>query len=113
PGSDFIAVRARRRLSAEGPRKALSLNDFYVHDGVKLGTFQSMGISVDRGYVLYYLRNVLQKAPKWQRLLISPFLRIVARVAARYFRGSAAFPPLLGDLPSPRNPLIPDPQTPD
>jgi choline dehydrogenase-like flavoprotein len=107
--SDFIAVRARQRLSGVGPRKALSLNDFYVHNGAKLGTFQSVGISVDPGYVLYYLRTVFQKAPKWQRALIGPFLPIVARVAALYFDGAAVFASIIEDLPYWENRVVPDP----
>jgi len=108
--SDFIAVRPRHRSSAVGPKKALSLNDFYVHDGAKLGTFQSMGISVDPGYVLYYLRSVLQKAPKWQRALIGPFLRVVAHLAALYFAGAAVFASIVEDLPYWENRVVPDPR---
>jgi choline dehydrogenase-like flavoprotein len=107
--SDFIAVRPRGRLSQEGPRKALSLNDFYLYQGVKLGTFQSVGISVDRGYVLYYLRSVFQKSPRWQRALISPFLRLVARGAALYFEGAAMFASIVEDLPYWDNRVVPDP----
>ncbi|MFI5316429.1 MAG: FAD-dependent oxidoreductase [Myxococcota bacterium] len=108
--SDFVAVRPRRRLSALGPRKALSLNDFYLHEGAKLGTFQSVGISVDPGYVLYYLRSVFQKAPKWQRALIGPFLRVVARLAALYFDGAAVFASIVEDLPYWENRVVPDPR---
>ncbi len=108
--SDFIAVRPRRRSSGVGPRKALSLNDFYLHKDAKLGTFQSMGISVDPGYVLYYLRSVFQKAPKWQRALIGPFLRVIARLAALYFAGAAIFASIVEDLPYWENRVIPDPR---
>ena len=106
--SDFAAVRSRRRASEVGPRKALSLNDFYVHDGVKLGTFQSMGISVDPGYVLYYLRSVFQKRPRWQQRLIGPALRVVARAAALYFDGAAVFASIVEDLPYRQNRVFPD-----
>jgi len=106
--SDFIAVRPRRKLATEGPRKALSVNDFYLKDGVKLGTFQSMGISVDPGYVLYYLRTVLQKAPRWQRALMAPFLPIVARIASRFFSGAAVFASIVEDLPYWENRVVPD-----
>jgi choline dehydrogenase-like flavoprotein len=106
--SDFVAVRSRQRASQVGPRKALSLNDFYVHDGVKLGTFQSVGISVDPGYVLYYLRTVFQKSPRWQRALMGPFLRVVARAAALYFDGAAMFASIVEDLPYRENRVVPD-----
>jgi len=108
--SDFMAVRSRHKASQVGPRKALSLNDFYMHDGVKLGTFQSVGISVDPGYVLSYLRTVFQKSPSWQRALMAPFLRVVARVAALYFDGAAMFASIVEDLPYHENRVVPDPR---
>jgi choline dehydrogenase-like flavoprotein len=109
--SDFIAVRPRRPLSPVGPRKALALNDFYLSEGRKLGTFQSVGIAADWGYILYFLRTVVQKTPAWQRLLVSPFLRIVARIAAIYFRSAAVFASIIEDLPYWDNRVFPDPQS--
>ena len=106
--SDFVAVRPRRRASEVGPRKALSLNDFYLSTGAKLGTFQSVGISVSPGYVLYYLRGVVQKRPRWQRALLAPFLRVVARLAALYFDGAAMFASIVEDLPYLENRVFPD-----
>ena len=106
--SDFVAVRPRRRASEVGPRKALSLNDFYLHEGAKLGTFQSIGIAVDSGYVLYYLRSFFQKAPKWQRAVVAPFLRVIARLAAFYFAGAAVFASIVEDLPYWNNRVVPD-----
>ena len=111
--SDFIAVRSRRDLSSKGPKKALAVNDFYIRHGKKLGTFQSVGIDVDRGYVLDFLRLVLQKGPRWQRRLANPALRLIARVAAMYFRNAAMFATILEDLPYWDNRVVPDPSAPN
>lgn len=106
--SDFIAVRPRRPRSASGPKKALALNDFYVHQGRKLGTFQSVGIAIGRGSILYFLRGTMQKAPAWQRKLASPFLRAISIVAARYFDGAGVFASIIEDLPYLENRVVPD-----
>ena len=108
--SDFIAIRPRRSLSGDGPKKALSFNDFYVHGGRKLGTFQSVGVAINRGSILHFLRVKMQKAPGWQRKLASPFLRAVSIVAGRYFRGAGVFATIIEDLPYLENRVISDPQ---
>ena len=108
--SDFIAVQPRRSLSAAGPKKAISFNDFYFHSGRKLGTFQSVGVGIDRGSILYFLKNRMQKSPTWQRKLASPFLRAVSILAARTFAGAGVFATIIEDLPYLENRVVPDPQ---
>lgn len=107
--SDFVAVRPKASVSTIGPRKALALNDFYVSDQGKLGTFQSVGIAVNPGYVLHYLRMLAKKDPKWWRGLTKPFLRPAAYVGAYYFRGAAVFATIVEDLPYYENRVMPDP----
>ena len=107
--TEFIAIRSKRSLSSEGPKKALALNDFYVSDGAKLGTFQSVGVPVTRPYILSYLRSKLQKASKWQQLLVPLFLiHFVAYIAAFYFRNTAVFAAIIEDLPYLDNRVVPD-----
>jgi len=43
---DFLAIRQREAASKEGPKKSIALNDFYIADGKKLGTVQSVGVDV-------------------------------------------------------------------
>ena len=106
---DFIAVRPRTNASMVGPKKALALNDFYVSDGKKLGTFQSVGVTVEPGSVMYYLRNQLAMLPRlWLRLL-SPLLKIAAYLGAYYFRSAAVLATIVEDLPYADNRIIPDP----
>ena len=96
---DFIAVRPGRKASIVGPNKAISFNDFYFVDGKKLGTFQSVGIPVSWGYVLAFLRSLVDKDPRWWRKLTKPLLRPVAIAAAHYFRYAAVFATIVEDLP--------------
>jgi choline dehydrogenase-like flavoprotein len=111
--TDFIAVRPRRAGTAEGPKKALAVNDFYIWNGRKLGTFQSVGAEVDRGYVLDYLRSLIAKAPRWQRRLVRPVIGLVARIAAVYFRNAAVYATIVEDLPYFENRVVADPQAPN
>jgi len=110
---DFIAVRPRRALSAAGPRKALALNDFYRCEEGKLGTFQSVGIAIEWGYVLFYLRSTMEKSSPLLRKLAGPFLRVVAHAAAAYFKSSAVFATILEDLPYWENRVVPAADSPN
>lgn len=42
--SDFLTIDHRTWYPADGPSRTLSLNDFYVDHGEKLGTLQSLGV---------------------------------------------------------------------
>jgi choline dehydrogenase-like flavoprotein len=108
--SDFILVRSRRALSSVGPKKALALNDFYVSDNRKLGTLQSAGITIGKEAILDFMRARAAKLPMWKQELAGPFLRASAVIAARYFRGAAAFASIIEDLPYADNRVLPDPQ---
>jgi choline dehydrogenase-like flavoprotein len=46
--TDLIALWPRKRLSAAGPRKTLSSRTFYVKEGRKVGSFQSLGLPVSQ-----------------------------------------------------------------
>ncbi len=109
---DFIAVRSSGRLSPEGPKKSLALNDFYFCEGQKLGTIQSVGIEVGWGVVLGYLRQMFDRERRWWMRLSRPLLPFVALVAARFFKHAAVICPIVEDLPYPENRVVPDPRSP-
>jgi choline dehydrogenase-like flavoprotein len=108
--SDLVAVSPRRPApSPAGPGKALALNDFYVSDGQKLGTFQSAGI--DRARLLHYLPTAAGRATRWQRRPVGPLrplLRLAARAGARALRDTAVFATIVEDLPYRDNRIVPD-----
>jgi choline dehydrogenase-like flavoprotein len=110
---DFLAVRPKKRLSADGPKKALALNDFYLRGGRTLGTFQSVGVGVSAGSVLGFLRDALARDPRWWGPLAKPFLRVVARCSAWYFRGATVFATIVEDLPYAENRIVLDPADPN
>jgi len=111
--SDFIAIRPDQGGSTLGPAKSIALNDFYLRDGRKLGTLQSVGLPVEAGVVLGHLRSEADRDPKWWRRLTRPFLRVVAYGAAFYFRNAVVFSSILEDLPYSENRVLPDPRAPN
>ncbi|MFK7897280.1 MAG: GMC oxidoreductase [Myxococcota bacterium] len=107
--SDFIAIRAGKKLSHEGPKKALALNDFYTDGGQKLGTLQSVGIQVNPGYVLYHLRNRAERERTWYLQLARPFFRPIAVIAAAFYKSASVFASIVEDLPYEHNRIKLDP----
>jgi choline dehydrogenase-like flavoprotein len=92
-----------------GPKKSLAFNDLYVDRGVKLGTFQSVGVSLTRGSVAYYLRGRISRLPGWLQRLCDPLIRVIARIAVWPFRRAAVFASIIEDLPYAHNRVLPDP----
>lgn len=111
--ADFVAIRPDRGGSTVGPHKALALNDFYLDGGVKLGTLQSVGLPVEAGIVLGYLRSEADRDPRWWRKLTRPLLRGVAYAAAFYFRNATVFSSIVEDLPYRENRVLSDPHAPN
>jgi choline dehydrogenase-like flavoprotein len=105
----LLAIHQWEAASKEGPRKSIALNDFYIADGKKLGTVQSVGVDVSWGNVLHHMRSVTKMAPRRWRTLTSPFLRLAAHARAAYFRDSAVLATIVEDLPYHANRVILDP----
>lgn len=121
-GGDLVAVSPGATLENGGVQKTLALNDFYIYDGVKLGTFQSMGTKLDIGQVMKYLRDtaeyttawwrwLLRSRPAWWRKVTSPFIRLGAMVYFHAFKFSraAVWVSIIEDLPYRNNRVYPDP----
>ena len=125
-GGDLIAVRPDGSPPGDGAQKTLALNDFYDANGLKLGTFQSLGTRLDIGQVMQYLRDsaeystswwrwLLRPEPRWWRKLTSPFIRIGAMIYFHIFSFSkaAVWVSIIEDLPWLKNRLYPDPDDPN
>jgi choline dehydrogenase-like flavoprotein len=123
---DMIAVAPLQRLSAEGPPKSLALNDFYMAEGQKLGTFQAMGIAMNVGQIMHYMRYMAQTEtvwwkklaspdPVWWRKVSSPFVRAVAWTAFHAYRLKYAslWATILEDLPYRHNRIVLDTGSPN
>lgn len=110
--SDWVAVWPSRKASADGPRKTISLRDFYRIDGARLGAFQSVGVPAGYGNILMFLYGWFDASPfRWVRPL-RPLLRVPAKVAARLFGAATIFALILEDMPYPDNRVELDPEQP-
>ncbi len=111
--SDFIAVSPRQHLPDEGQGKSISFNDFYLHDGAKLGTFQAVTFTIDWRHVLYFLCLQAGKDPKWWLTMSKPFFRPIAFVGGRLFARAKVFASVIEDLPYHHNRVLPDDESPN
>ena len=124
-GGDLFAVSPGEDLADHGIQKTLALNDFYVADGTKLGTFQSLGTRLDIGQVMQHLRDTAEYStawwrwlfrprPRWWRKLTSPFVRLGAMIYFHLFSFSraAVWVSIVEDLPYYDNRVYPDPDNP-
>jgi choline dehydrogenase-like flavoprotein len=108
--SDFIAIDPKEDHSAKGPEKSMALNDFYHDDGMKLGTFQSVGMKFEPSFIEAYLQYVCERDPQWWRAFVRPFLRPASERALHYFKQASLFATIVEDLPYRNNRVVPDPQ---
>jgi choline dehydrogenase-like flavoprotein len=122
---DFFAISPLRSLSGEGPQKTLAMNDFYQVDGAKLGTLQSLGVRLEVGQIMQYLRDTADQNPNWWgrlfasrpiwwRKVSSPIVRAFAMVFFHLlrFRDAAVWVSIIEDLPYAENRVWPDPDHP-
>lgn len=99
------------RAAAVEVSKSIAFRDLYAVAGQRLGIVQSMGVRVQTGEVLHFLR--LRAAERgWTSRLLRQALRIPAMVAARVFGNAALFDGQMEDFPHPDNRLIFNPDAP-
>ncbi len=122
---DFFAISPLRSLPGEGPQKTLAMNDFYQVEGVKLGTFQSLGVTLEVGQIMQYLRDTADQNPNWWarlfsskpvwwRKVSSPVVRLFAMgfFHVLRFKDAGVWVSIIEDLPYADNRVWPDPDHP-
>lgn len=110
--SDLVAVWPRGKYSSQGPRKTLAFRDFYIHQGVKLGSVQSTGLTAGYGNIVYFLKTAFDRS-SWRWLKpVRPLLRIPAYIAALLFGRATIFATIMEDKPYPENRIVLDPNEP-
>lgn len=110
--SDWIAMWPSKKASMEGPRKTIALRDLYRVDGLRLGSFQSVGLPAGYGNILMQLYHWFDSSPLSRLRILRPFLRIPAFAAARIFGSASIFALIIEDLPYPDNRIAVDPAEP-
>jgi choline dehydrogenase-like flavoprotein len=112
--SDIFALWAPRRLNRKGrQRKSISVRDFYVHKGQRLGYIQSMGLDAGRGEIAVYIKDQLRQRGVRSELLLSLLAKAPSHIGALLFGSAGIFAAMTEDDPSPDNRVMLDPNEPD
>jgi choline dehydrogenase-like flavoprotein len=112
--SDIFALWAPRRLARLArQRKSISVRDFYVHKGQRLGYVQSMGLDAGRGEIAVYIKDLLRRRGVRNELLLSLLAKAPSHIGALMFGGAGIFAAMTEDDPNPDNRIILDPNEPD
>jgi choline dehydrogenase-like flavoprotein len=112
--SDLYALWAPRRYSRHGrQKKSISVRDFYLVDGQRLGYVQSMGLDAGRGNVAVLLKDILRRRGLRQERLLSLLAWLPSRVVAAALGDASIFAAMTEDDPLPSNRIMLDPAEPD
>jgi choline dehydrogenase-like flavoprotein len=112
--SDVFAVWAPRRFNRRGrQKKAISVRDFYLHNGTRLGYVQSMGIEIGRGAIAVVLKNVLRQMGVRSELLLSALVKLPSHLAVAILGNASLFAAMTEDDADPENRICLDPGEPN
>jgi choline dehydrogenase-like flavoprotein len=111
---EVYAVWAPRRLDRHGrQKKSISVRDFYLYQGRRLGYVQSMGLDAGRGAVASYLKDFLRRHGVSNELLLKVLVKLPSHLAARVLGDAGIFGAMTEDDPSPANRVVLDSNEPD
>jgi choline dehydrogenase-like flavoprotein len=112
--SDVFAVWAPRRFDRRGrQKKAISVWDFYLHHGTRLGYVQSMGIDIGQGAIATHLKNVLRQMGVRSELLLTLLAKLPSHLAAAILGNASIFAAMTEDDAHPDNRICLDPGEPN
>jgi choline dehydrogenase-like flavoprotein len=112
--ADNYAVWAPRRLNRHArQKKSLSVRDFYVHQGRRLGFVQSYGVGAGRGDIAMYLKNFLRRHGLRNESLLKVLVKLPSHVAAHLLGDAGVFGAMSEDDPNPENRVVLDANEPD
>jgi choline dehydrogenase-like flavoprotein len=103
-----FALWPNKRLPGTGPRKSISLRDFYEVGGQRYGSVQSTGFEFGYGGLLVHLYDRFDHGRLKRLRLVRPLLRIPAKVATRILGPGTIFVCIIEDLPYPENRVVID-----
>lgn len=94
---------------SNSPSKSVGLRDFYTLQGHRLGMVQAMGINVNYGEIVHFVKERMM-SKGWSSLArLAP---LIGLSASRILGQAKLFVGLLEDLPHPENRLLMDPSQP-
>ena len=111
--SDFVALWPTRPCSKAGANKTISLRDFYRHDGMHMGSFQSTGLDPSYDHILYFLVTSMELSWfPWPRKPAFWVLQRIAKISTKMFATCSIFATILEDFPYADNRIELDPNEP-
>jgi choline dehydrogenase-like flavoprotein len=112
--SEHFAVWAPRRFNRMGrQRKSISVRDFYVADGRRLGYIQSVGLDAGRGNIAGFLKDTLRRRGLHNERLLSLLVLIPSYFASWALGEAGIFAAMSEDDPDPNNRIVLDPAQPN
>jgi choline dehydrogenase-like flavoprotein len=112
--TDIFALWAPRRIARQGrQRKSISVRDFYVHNGRRLGYVQSMGLDAGRGEIAVFVKDELRRRGVRNEVLLSLLAKAPSYIGELMFGSAGIFAAMTEDDPIPDNRITLDPNEPD
>jgi choline dehydrogenase-like flavoprotein len=112
--ADLFAIWAPRRYDQRGKqKKALSIRDFYLAEGERLGYVQSMGIEIGRGAIAAHLKNLMRNHGIRSERLLSVLAKIPSHLGEALLGDAGLFAAMTEDDPNPDNRVTLDPDRTD
>jgi len=112
--SDLYALWAPRRFNRAGrQKKSISVRDFYVVNGRRLGYVQSLGLPAGRGNIAGFLKDVLRRRGLRHEKILSLLVKLPSHVAAWFLGEASIFAAMTEDDPNPQNHIELDAEQPD
>ena len=103
-GAEIYAIWSPKRLNQQAlQKKSLSIRDFYVYAGRRLGYVQSLGMSAGRGHIAGFIKDTLRRYGLKNERLLSALAKIPSHIAARILGEAIIFSALIEDDPDPNN----------
>ncbi|HEX4152291.1 MAG TPA: GMC family oxidoreductase [Steroidobacteraceae bacterium] len=113
-GIDLYALWAPRRLDRRTrQKKALSVRDFYLKDGRRLGYVQSLGVDAGRGDIALFMKNFLRRMGIRNEMLLRVLVKVPASAVARALGDASILVGMTEDDPSPDNRIVLDEKEPN
>ncbi len=100
--SDFYAIKPKINARKSEPQKSISTNYFYENLGIKMGTFQSVGIPINSEYFFKFIIKIKEKN-KLFRILPEFFYKVAANIFTKIFEKYTIFASIVEDYPDNTN----------
>jgi choline dehydrogenase-like flavoprotein len=114
--ADIYALWAPRRprLERRGrQKKSISVRDFYVTLGERLGYVQSMGLEAGQGNIAGFMKDTLRRCGVRHERLLSLLVKLPSHAVSMWLGKASIFAAMTEDDPDPDNRIVLDPEEPD